>query len=237
MRVYSYGWYSHRVNKHMEFLHYGHAGAPVVIFPTSGGDHREFGDRGMVEPLAGKIDEGFIQLFCVDTNNWDGWYNDGIHPRQRVERYEAFEGYLMHEFYPHVANVTGSDYRILTGISFGGYIAMNFTLKHPDLVSKCVVLSGSFDIKGLLDGYYDELCYFNNPVDYLPNLSDPWYLNLYNSHTEIVMVTGDSDVCLDRNYELARIFDAKGIRHSFHRWDGGYRHDWPYWKEMIGHYI
>jgi esterase/lipase superfamily enzyme len=237
MRAYSYGWYSHRVHKHMEFLHFGHAGAPVLVFPTSGGNHTEFAERGMIEPLAWKIDQGLIQVFCVDTTNWEGFYNEQIHPRRRMEKYMAFEQYLLQEFLPHLRRVACTDYLVVSGISFGAYHAMNFALKHPDIVNKAVALSGTFDIKPFLEGYYDEDCYFNNPVDYMQSMNDPWFLDQYNTRTELIMVTSDADVCLERNREMSRHLGAKGIRHDLITWEGGYIHDWPAWRQMIGHYL
>lgn len=237
VNVESYGWYSNRVNKHMEFLRVGTAGAPVIVFPTSGGDHREFGDRGMLRPLEWKIDQGLIQVFCINTNSWEGWYNEHLHPRQKVEMQVAYEEYLIHELLPALRNFSGTDVLILTGISFGAYHAMNFTLKHPDLVTKVVTFSGSFSIKGFLEGYYDDLCYFNNPVDYLRNLSDQWYIDMFNTCTDLTIVTSDGDVCLDRNLELAGILTSKGIRHNYYQWDASYKHDWPHWEKMIAHYI
>ena len=237
MFVDRFGWYSNRVEKYMEYLRFGNGGTPVIVFPTSGGDHHEFSDRGMVEPLTWKIDQGLIQLFCIDTNNWEGWYNNEIHPRQRVEKYAKFEEFLIHEFIPHLWTITGKTNLILFGASFGGYHAINFALKHPELIDKAISLSGSFTIKGLLDGYYDDLCYFNNPVDYIPNLSDPWFIDMYNSHTELILVSSEQDVCLDRNIELANMLRSKNIRHQFIVWDGGHVHDWHTWKEMIGNYV
>ena len=67
----------------------------------------------------------------------------------------------------------------MTGCSFGGYHAVNFALKHPDVVTHCVSMSGAFDIHQFLDGYYDNDCYFNNPPDFLPNMSDDWFLSRY----------------------------------------------------------
>lgn len=237
MFVNKFGWYSDRVQKYMEFLQFGNAGTPVIVFPTSGGNQYEFSDRGMIEPVAWKIETGLIHLFCIDTNNWESWYNNAIHPRERVERYVRFEEYVTQELVPCIRNSAHTTNLILTGASFGGYHAINFALKHPELVTKAVSLSGSFTIKGLLDGYYDDLCYFNNPVDYIQNLHDSWYIDMYNTHTELIMVTSDQDHCLDRNIEMSNHLRAKGIRHQFIKWDGGYGHDWNYWREMIGHYI
>jgi hypothetical protein len=60
-------WRSSRLGREMELLVFGHAGLPVLVFPTSGGRFYEFEDRGMIAALAGKIDAGQLQLFCVDS--------------------------------------------------------------------------------------------------------------------------------------------------------------------------
>ena len=47
-------WKSSRLGREMELLVFGHAGMPVVVFPTSGGRFYEFEDRGMIGALEGK---------------------------------------------------------------------------------------------------------------------------------------------------------------------------------------
>ncbi len=237
MRFYSHGWHSPCAERYMEFLHYGHSGAPIVVFPTTSGNHYEFPERGMLEPLSWKIEQGLIQIFCVDTTHWDGWYNEHCPAHRKVELEVMFERYLIHEFLPYLRHETGNGYVTLFGISFGAYHAMNFALKHPDLISRVVAMFGSFDIKGLLHGYYDEQCYFNNPVDYLPNLTDSWFLDRYRSGLEIVLITSDNDITLERNRSLSSLLNSKGIRHTFHQWSGDYPHDWQTWQQMIPHYL
>ena len=75
---------SSRLGREMELLVFGHAGLPVVVFPTSGGRFFEFEDRGMVGALASKIDAGHLQLFCVDSVDLESWYNRQASPRQRI---------------------------------------------------------------------------------------------------------------------------------------------------------
>jgi esterase/lipase superfamily enzyme len=45
-----------------------------------------------------------------------------------------------------------------------------------------------------VDGYYDEHCYFNNPPDYMANLSDSRYLDTIRA-MRIVLATGEFDIC------------------------------------------
>ena len=124
----------------------------------------------------------------------------------------------------------------VTGCSFGGYQAVNFALKHPDVVTHCVSMSGAFDIKSFLDGYYDDNVYFNNPMDYLSNLSDESYLNRYRQ-MKIVLGSADWDMCLDANVKMAGLMHAKGIPHWLDIWGDNSKHDWPLWQRMAGKYF
>src|SRR5713101_6302295 len=48
--------YSHELGRDMESLVFGHAGQPIVVFPTSRGRFFEYEDAGMIGALAGKLD-------------------------------------------------------------------------------------------------------------------------------------------------------------------------------------
>ena len=45
--------YSHELGRDMESLVYGHAGQPILVFPTSMGRFFEYEDAGMIRTLAG----------------------------------------------------------------------------------------------------------------------------------------------------------------------------------------
>jgi hypothetical protein len=62
------------------------------------------------------------------------------------------------------------------GASLGAFHAANTLFKYPDVVKRCFALSGVYDMRRFMDGAYDDNFYFNNPVDYLSNASDPWLL-------------------------------------------------------------
>jgi esterase/lipase superfamily enzyme len=98
-------------------------------------------------------------------------------------------------------------------------------------------MSGTFDVRPLLDGYFDENCYFNNPVDYLPNLTDEWYLGQFRHNIEWVFGAGEHDICLGANRHMSDLFRAKGIGHWFDFWGLGAVHDWPLWQQMARKYF
>ena len=172
-------WYSPTLGREMELLLFGHAGAPVLVFPTSMGRFFEYEDRGMIQATWGKHEAGHLQTFCIDSVDLESWYNKHAHPAHRVWRHMQYERYVIDEVLPFIRHRNWSNSLCVAGASFGGYHAVNFACRHPDLISRCVSMSGAFDIRSFVFGYYDDNIYFNNPVDYLPNMTDPWYLNHY----------------------------------------------------------
>jgi esterase/lipase superfamily enzyme len=64
-------WYSDRLGRPMELLVFGHAGAKVLIFPTRDGRFHEYEDLGLVAALGYKVQAGQLQLYCVDSIDWE----------------------------------------------------------------------------------------------------------------------------------------------------------------------
>jgi esterase/lipase superfamily enzyme len=228
--------YSQELHRDIEALVFGHAGTPLLVFPTSQGRFFEYEDRGMVGALGPKIERGELQVFCPDGVDNESWYNKGVHPRVRVLRHLQYERYILHEFLPFIRWKNQTPRLATTGCSFGGYHAVNFALKHPDIVTHCVSMSGAFDIHQFLDGYYDNDCYFNNPPDFLPNLSDDWFLSRYRQ-MKIVLGSADWDICLDQNVKFSAILNAKAIPHWLDVWNDNSKHDWPLWIRMAAKYF
>ena len=231
MRRDYHNWYSHRLGRHMELLAYGHGGLPLLVFPTSRGRFFEYENSGMIHALAQKIEWGNLQVFCVDSIDAESWYNRSLHPHDRVRRHITYEEYLLYEVVPLIKGKSGAQQIHTSGCSLGAYHALNFAMRHPDLTSGCISMSGAFDMKPFMDGYYDNDFYFNNPPDYLPNMNDNWFLERYRQ-MRLVLAAGDWDICLGENYRMADLLGRRGIPHWLDVWTGGERHDWPLWQRM-----
>ncbi len=229
-------WFSPRLGRDMELLVYGHAGLPAIVFPSSQGRFYEFEDRGMVGSVAWKLDNGDLQLYCVDSVDAESWYNRDVPPRWRIARHMQYESYVLDEVVPLVRQKNSDPHLITIGCSFGGYHAVNTALRHPDLFTGFLSMSGAFDVSNFLHGYYDNDCYFNIPTHYLPNMSDPWFLDHYRRNTYL-LGTGHDDQCLGQNRYLAHLLGSKGIPHQLAVWDTWNSHDWPTWQRMAQLYL
>jgi esterase/lipase superfamily enzyme len=123
------------------------------------------------------------------------------------------------------------------GASLGAYHAANTLFKHPDVVKRCFALSGVYDMKRFMNGEYDDNFYFNNPVDYMANLSDPWMLGQLAT-CDIHIATGSGPwEQSGESYRLSQILASRGIRHHLDDWGPLGGHDWVYWKHQMREYL
>lgn len=212
-------------------LVHGYQGYPVIIFPSTMGRYFESKDFKLIESARWFIERGFIQIYAIDSIDKLSWYNKGIHPAQRVRHHIWYDKMILEELAMKIRHQTGVGKVAVTGASFGGYHAANFAFRHPEIVSHLITMSGAYNINSFMDGYYDNEVYFNNPVDYLPNLDNPhlWQMN-------ITLGTSEWDICLKDNQQLSGILNSKGINHWLDV-RGWKKHDWPLWREMFPHYV
>jgi esterase/lipase superfamily enzyme len=227
-------WHSPALGREMELLIFGHAGAPLLVFPTSHGRFHEFEDRGMVDALSYQLEQGWLQLVCVDAVYGESWYNYGLDTDARMFREEQYEHYLLTEVLPLVRHLNPNPFLMATGCSFGATEAVIFALRHPDIVRRVIGLSGLYDLRRFF-GRYTQGLYFHNPIDFVPNLSDPWTIDRLRE-SDIILVTGRDDPAAWSNELLSRLLWEKDIGNALRLWDG-WCHDWPYWAQMINRYV
>jgi esterase/lipase superfamily enzyme len=208
-------WYSPIIGRDFEMLVFGHAGFPVILFPTSKGSYYQNKDQGLIETARWFLENGRIK----------------IAPYQRAHNQNLYDSLVLDEISSRARHETGHSRIATAGCSFGGYHAANFAFRHPGVAAYCFSMSGVFDIRSFADSHYDDTVYYNNPVDYLPDANDPdlWKMG-------IVLGTTDSDSCRPQNEQLSGILSRKNIGHWLDIRPNR-AHDWPVWKEMFPHYL
>jgi esterase/lipase superfamily enzyme len=86
----------------MELLIFGDRGTPVLVFPTSMGRFYQWEDFGMIAHLQRRIDEGLLQLWCVDSVDSESFYDTRIEGQERARRHIAYDRYLAEEVVPAI---------------------------------------------------------------------------------------------------------------------------------------
>ncbi|NTS77124.1 esterase family protein [Catenovulum sp. SM1970] len=235
-------WFSPNLEREMELLVFGHAGAKVLVFPTRGGRFYEYENLRMVDQIRDKLEQGQLQLFCIDGLDAETFYCFWAHPSGRLQRHNEYEAYVLNEVIPFMHSINSHPCVISHGCSLGAYQAANIAFRHPHIFNKLCAFSGRYDLTlnveyfyDLLDGYYDENVYYHTPTHFLPNLACYYSLE-HLRRMDIVVVIGEQDPFLKNNQELSQILHSKGIEHTFHIWPDR-AHTGYYWRRMVREYL
>ncbi|WP_343521646.1 alpha/beta hydrolase-fold protein [Pedobacter sp.] len=237
-----YKWFSHHLQREMELLVFGHAGRAVIFFPTRMARFYDYENWGIIASLSAQIENGELQVFCVDSIDGESFYNEEVFPSARIDRHLQYEKYLLEEVLSLIYEKNHCDYIETAGCSMGAYHAINLAMKYPWLFKKAVGISGRYDLtdnigdfKDLLNGFHSDEVYFNMPAQYMANLSDDRLLSAVRN-MEIILAVGETDPFLKGNQQLSSLLWEKGIPNQFHTWESN-AHRPHYWRKMAPLYI
>jgi esterase/lipase superfamily enzyme len=229
-------WWSPSLGRDMELLVFGHSGTPMIVFPSSMGRFHEWEDFHMLDAIRYQVENGYNQVICLDSIDKESFYNKNADPYVRIVRHRQYDGYVVDEVIPFIHSLNPNRFIIAAGASFGAYHALNVAFKYPHLISKLIAMSGKYDIRTFMDGFYDDNVYFNNPVDFVPGMNDHSLLESMRK-MDIRLVTGDWDMCMDAAVDMSDKLHRKSIPHTLDIWGNQTKHDWPWWRDMIKKHI
>jgi esterase/lipase superfamily enzyme len=213
-------WQSPSTGKKMQLMVVGDEGTPVIVFPSAHGKFDEWDEKGVFEDvLKDQVERGFNQFFCVESFSEDTFMNDFIDPISKLVRFNRYQEYLVDELLPYISELNPNPYIINTGVGIGAYCSLLMALKHPSLFNKVIGLSGYYDIRvHLEDEFADDTVYFNNPVEFIPNLNDQKILKLI-SDLDIRFLNFKNDPTLNDTRRMSDILWLKFIEHEHYVWD------------------
>jgi esterase/lipase superfamily enzyme len=234
--------YSTALQRDMELLVFGNAGRPVLMFPTRMARFYDYENWGIIAALGDRINNGELQIFCVDSIDSESFYNHAISPADRIKRHIQYEQYILTEVIP-LMHVKNSAAQIeIAGCSMGAYHAVNLSMKYPQLFNKVVGMSGRYDLtkgvgyfKDLFEGYHDENIYFNIPLQFIANLQNQNVIDAI-AKLEIILAIGQTDPFLPNNVNFSNLLWSKGITNQLYVWDN-YAHQARSWRQMVRLYL
>ncbi len=232
-------WFSPNLQMEMPLVAYGQAGQTLLMLPTAAADYLEYERFYLVDAIKPFIEQGLIRAYSINSVNRYSLLNEQMPPKLKAELLTRYDRYITDEVLPLIRNECGEEARpITTGASLGAFLSANEYFKHPDLFRGVIALSGSYDIRSYLDGYYDDNVFFNNPVDYLAGLNDDHFLPILRKADSIYIISGQGDYeDPKKSQQLSAILKGKEIPHTLDLWGADVNHDWPWWRKMLPHVL
>lgn len=232
-------WYSPSLNKEMPIATYGHYGFALLLIPTAAADYLEYERFQMIDALSPHINSGKIKVFSINSMNSESWMNNEMLGEHKAIRHNQFNHYVFNEVIPFIRNSTSAETQVITsGASFGALHSMNLFLKRPDIINGVIAMSGVYDLHEYTKGFNDEQVYYNSPMNYMPNLTDPWYLDHIRKSHHIHILSGSGSYEDPQSArDFAGILYNKGINYDLDIWGNDITHDWPTWRKMLPYVI
>ena len=241
MDIRYYNEYSINLNRNMEFKVFGSSGKPCIAFPSQNDRFYFYEDQGIIGSMADLINDGKIQVFCLDNYDYESFSATWKNPYDRIRSQEAYYRYVIDEIVPRIYEINGSNSKIMTfGCSLGAYHAINFHLRRPDIFDNVLALSGIYHIGFFIKDYADEFTFYNSPIDSLKymDLNHP-YINIYKKCNVIVSVGEGSweEECIKDTKMLEKEFNRLNIPARFIYYGKDNIHDWPSWRKQVSNLI
>jgi esterase/lipase superfamily enzyme len=222
---------------------YGHWGRPVLVFPSEQGRAVDFANNGMVDAVGSLVEAGRVKLYCVDSFDTESWAAKHRTLEERARAHGGYRSWIVDQVVPFIVEDCGGSADIATaGCSMGAFHALNFALQRADLFPLAMCFSGNYDPSAWHSwGERGEATYFNNPLDYVPNLHGD-HLEWLRSRLSVLLVCGqgqweDTTGSLPSTKAMAGLLAEKGIRHELDLWGYDVPHDWPSWRAQWAHHL
>lgn len=230
-------WYSPRLQRDLSLVRWGYMGAPVLIFPTAGGDAEEIERHQVVDTLGPLIHEGRLKVYSCDSLAGRAVLEGEGSPRHRMWLLDQFQQCVYHEVVPAIrADCRSQEIGIVTaGASIGAFNALAVLCRYPDAFTRTVCMSGTYDLTSLLGGEFSEELYLASPLHYLGNLEGP---ALDRLRARFVLLTSGEGEWEDigESWRMADVLGRKGIPNRVESWGTEWPHEWHTWRQMLWTY-
>ncbi len=230
---------SERLPEPARVVRWGHYGAPLLLFPTAGGDYEEVERFHLIGAIAELIEAGRVKVYSIDSIAGRTWLKGEGSPEYCSKVQNQFDAFVYHELAPLI-RTDCSDQGIeivAAGASIGAFNAVATVCRHPDVFRLALGMSGSYDLTKYLHGRMNLDFYYSSPLNYLPGLGEgPQLARLRQRY--LLLATGQGQ--WEDPGESWRLADALGARQIPNRvdaWGREWDHSWVTWRAMLPKYL
>lgn len=233
-------WRSTPLGREVGVAAWGHAGLPVLLFPTAGGDAREVERFGLVGALSPLVEAGWIRLFSCDSVPGRALLHEELTPESFAALLYRFDVFVYHELVPWIRAETGRPDAelVVAGASLGALFALVSVCRHPDAFAHALCLSGKYDLEDYFDGAPPPLDFhYASPLHFLPWLEDADHLALLRRRFVRLICGRGRAERPEYAFRVARVLGAKGIPNRVDAWGPDWHHDWASWRATLPIYL
>jgi esterase/lipase superfamily enzyme len=231
-------WRSDRMGREATLARWGHHGQPVLVFPTAGGDAEEIERWQMLRVLDPLIQAGRIKVYSCDSVAGQAWFAKEGSPAHRFWMTNQFHQYVKHEVVPAIKTDCHADVDIwATGASIGAFHAVASVCRFPNLFSKALAMSGTFNLMRFIEtDRYTEDWFVSSPLNFVPTLEGPHLDALRRRFILFASGAGRAEN-MGETWAMANALGAKGIPNRVDPWGPDVHHDWMTWRAMLPKYL
>jgi len=231
-------WHSARLGQEVNVARWGEIGAPILMFPTAGGDAEEIERFLVIDTLAPFLAAGRIKVYSCDSVAGRIMLGREGSPEHRMRMLNRFQNFVYHELVPAIRHDCRDDSIgiISAGSSIGAFNALAVLCRFPDAFTHALCMSGTYDLRGFLGGGAIEEFYYSSPVHYLPDLAGPALATLTTRFVLLASGRGRAEDIAE-SYRVASLLGRKGVPNRLDDWGDEWHHDWPTWRNMLARYV
>ena len=215
---------------------------PVVyLLHGLSGHYDNWTDRTkLAESDAGR---GFI---IVTPEGENGWYTDSASTPD-----DKYESYILRELIPEIdkrfRTIPDRGNRAIAGLSMGGFGAVKFGLKYPEMFSLAGSFSGALGAASITEKQFpgaigktidaifgvdgSDTRKSNDPFDLIRRATS----DKIKAFPFLYLDCGTEDFLFKNNQEFIALLLEKDVPHEFRHLPGG--HNWTYWNSQVEEFL
>jgi esterase/lipase superfamily enzyme len=234
-------WRSERLERDVSLVRWGTYGQPVLLFPTAGGDAEEVERFLMMDVLGGLLDAGRIKIYSCDSAAGRALLTREGSAKHQMWLQNQFQQYVRHEVLAAIrADCKNPEADVwAAGASIGAFHAAAVVCRWPDVFSKALAMSGTYDLRRFYDAKPDEFTdefWVSSPIHFVPKLGGR-HLDVLRTRF-ILLASGEGRAeDIGESWNLAHVLGRQAIPNRVDPWGRDWHHDWPTWRKMLPQYL
>jgi putative tributyrin esterase len=183
-----------------------------------------------------------FEMIIVTPEGEDGWYTDNLTADNQM-----YESYIVKELIPEIdkkyRTLDHREHRAIAGLSMGGFGAIKFGLKYPEMFIVVGSFSGAIGaatitekqfpgaisktINTIFGPFGGEVRKANDPFDIIRRATP----EKIKTFPFLYLDCGTEDFLFQNNREFVSLLLEKKVPHEFRELPGA--HEWKYWNQQV----